>query len=422
MLNIMSNYVNKLLAQSFLLTHTLNELYATHGVCFRQSTLDSRKFSLNYDMLEAKDADPVAAQCRGVVLYRIDDEPEFNGDSIVGETLLLCRTMPRFFNYGQSAAANVNFNKAKFFEKLDGTMIAFYYDTIAQAWCVATRSVPDADLALDGFGQWTFSKLFKHAISETSGMSYENWLLSENLKKRLTYIFELCTPVNQVVVPHTAYRAHSIAILNTNSGEQFDPSNPVHKLDHVPVCPSYSLDNVNDMLTFVASMNGHEHEGLVVCDDKFNRIKVKNAEYLALSRITDSACKSPRSMLEMCLSGKLDDALPLLNSHVQGKACEMKESLSKLFKAYDEGYLKLVVLASDLIKTNGWDAEKDYRKALAISANSTNLAPLSYVMARCMNNCNSMHEYVESRKNIDGSYAKSVLDALLQDMEQNDAD
>jgi hypothetical protein len=411
----MSIHENKLHVQTLLLNRTLNEIKAMHGINFRfAENCGNRKFSLNYDMLESKDSDPVAAQCRGVVLYRTTSG-EFNGDVVVGETKLLCRTMPRFFNLGQGAAAPVDFETSRFFEKLDGTMIALHYDSsVKNRWCIATRSVPEADLFIDGFETFTFSTLFEKAVSETSGMSFESWLEKENLNKAYTYVFELCTPVNQVVVRHENYRAYSIAVLNTASGKEYSIDDQSLSIRCIPLCQTYKLKNLDDMLAFVSNLDGHMHEGLVVCDDRFNRVKVKNAQYLALSRINDSACKSNRSLLELCLSGKLDDALPLLSVQVQSKAGEFKEALVGHFNAKDKAYDECLNMTKIMIEKNGWDLSKDYRKAVALSVKQNKLASMPYTMARLNGKTSSMREYVESLVNPDGSYPKGLLDSILE--------
>jgi hypothetical protein len=80
--------------------------------------------------------------------------------------------MGRFFNYGQGAAAAVDLDstETRFCEKLDGTLCIMYWDRHLGVWSVATRSVPDADLPMDGFGNQTFADLFWKAFKASGGM------------------------------------------------------------------------------------------------------------------------------------------------------------------------------------------------------------------------------------------------------------
>lgn len=71
------------------------------------------------------------------------------------------------------------------------------------------------------------------------------------------------------------------------------------------------------MLNFVSCRDPFKYEGIVVCDKNFNRVKVKNANYVALNKIRDKVANSPRAILEIILNGKEDDVYPLLLFHVQ---------------------------------------------------------------------------------------------------------
>ena len=137
--------------------------------------------SLNYDQIEAKETDPLAQECRGLVLSCEDGHSllsqavEVNGklsyDHISpGKTRILAYPMKRFFNHGQGSAADINWADPNLavLEKLDGTLCIVYFDPFTNKWCVATRSVSEADLLMDN-GIFTFRTLFEKAVEETSG-------------------------------------------------------------------------------------------------------------------------------------------------------------------------------------------------------------------------------------------------------------
>ena len=96
-----------LLVQDYLLTHSLGQLASEHGV-YARFDKSGRWFSLNYDMIEAKDDDPIACECRGLVLttpdgHTIVPKPELmgkrlNNDIVVGETKVAAFGFRRFFN------------------------------------------------------------------------------------------------------------------------------------------------------------------------------------------------------------------------------------------------------------------------------------------------------------------------------------
>ncbi|NDB36167.1 MAG: hypothetical protein EB023_12700 [Flavobacteriia bacterium] len=374
--------------QKYLSEHSFTDLAREHGVYARFSTLNPFKFSLNYDQLEASDDDIIASECRGLVLEseRIPQENE-----IVGATRILALPMYRFFNYGTASAAPVNFEDACFYEKLDGTCCILYWDRMLMRWCVATRSVPDADLPIDGFPDKSFTSLFWKAF-EASGGSTE---ALDYARGNMTFVFELCTPENQVIVRYSDYRVYLLAVRDIHTGMEDKPY-PWSLQIGVDIAPSYNLGSVNDMVQFVNARSASEHEGIVVCDRNYNRVKVKNSAYMALSRVKDAAVKSPRALLEIILSGQSDDVMPLLPPYLQSVMMQQHEMLRLLMQRMDAEYERL------------YDSN---RKTFAMNVNAAN-SHMGYMMARWTERCNNFHHWIMSaRKN--GSWSNSFLDALL---------
>ena len=188
----------KLLVQEYLENHTFGDLARDHGV-YASFSKSGHKFSLNYDQIEAKESDPLAQECRGLVLAAEDGKSFLSQGVVVngkmsyeqvspGATRILAYPMKRFFNHGQGSAAEINWSDPKLsvLEKLDGTLCIVYYDLFTDKWCVATRSVSEADLLMDN-GIYTFRTLFEKALAETTG--YEFNVFTRYLDKSHTYCF-----------------------------------------------------------------------------------------------------------------------------------------------------------------------------------------------------------------------------------------
>jgi len=390
--------------QNYLLTHSLSDLERDHAVKARWSQ-DRSKFSLNYDMIESRESDKLACECRGLVLAPVqlpknDDEP-------VGETEVLGRPMYRFFNHGQSEAAKINFEakNTRFYNKLDGSFTMLYYDKNRGEWCVATRSVPDAD-----------QPLFELALSKCFyGKSFKQF--TERLEKDCSFIFELCSPMNRIVVDYQDYSITLLAVIENNTGREFDIE-PWGTSGVVPkVCQTYKLGNLDEMIAFVSSRNPLEHEGIVVCDENFNRVKVKNPSYLALNRVRDSVAKSPRALMELCLQGKIDDVVSLLPEYLLDRALEMREALRTLIRSLDDQYLECLREAKE--KSNGYDE----RKQLALAVNrhkdpkssKNHSLWMGYTMHRYEGKCSDFQGYAKFQIDPEtGRYRKSFLDNLLR--------
>lgn len=375
--------------QTYLLTHSLTDLAKDHGVYARFSTKNPHKFTLNYDQIEARDSDVISQECRGLVLSTAAALGSM--DVVVGETEILARPMNRFFNHGQGACAEVDFDhpETRFYEKLDGTLCIVYFDAFLGAWCVATRSVPDADLTMDSFEDQTFSDLFWKAFVATGGIY--------NFEKGFTYSFELCTPDNQVVVRYNDYKVYLLAVRAIDHGDEFYPECFWANGLGVPSAQSYKFGSITDMVNFVSGREPSKFEGIVVCDPKFNRCKVKNAGYLALNKIKDSVAKSPRSVLEIILLGQEDDVMPLVSDRVQARILQVKEGLRSVIHTVDEEYDRL---------------HHPDRKtfALAVQAGSGLLAPH---MMRWGGKCKNTHDWISTQRK-DGTWSASFLDSLLR--------
>ena len=83
--------------------------------------------------------------------------------------------------------------------KLDGTLCLIWQNPHTYEWSVGNPiCVPDADLPIDNFPDYTFRTLFERAFKETMGSEYRDYA-NKNLDPDCTYMFELTTPYNKVV-------------------------------------------------------------------------------------------------------------------------------------------------------------------------------------------------------------------------------
>lgn len=338
----------KLLVQEYLETHTFGDLVRDHGV-YASFSKSGHKFSLNYDQIEAKEADPLAQECRGLVLSTpdgsvfkkeivVDGKVVNREDLPVGETVILAFPMRRFFNHGQGAAAEINWSDPKLtvLEKLDGTLCIVYWDKFTGQWCVATRSVPEADMLMDN-GIFTFRTLFEKALEETTGYPFEGfkWFLA----KECTYCFELTTRYNRIVVDYPTNGVTLLAIRNLVTLSEVDFDHPYFDglPKKLPIVQSYSLGSVEKTLEWVASVNPMEHEGVVVKVGEA-RIKVKSPAYVAYNKVRDSLASSPRNIVELILSEKDDDVIPMLPEEIVKNLQMIKSGIQLAIREHDEAY------------------------------------------------------------------------------------
>ena len=383
--------------QEYLQAHTLDQLAQEHGVYARFSTKNPCKFSLNYDQIEAKDADHISQECRGLVL---ETQQPVSKSVVVGVTEVLARPMHRFFNLGQGAAAPIDLESpdTKLLDKLDGSLILVYFDQTLGDWCAATRSVPDADLPMDGFGNQTFSDLFWKTAESTAQKSKNE--MRDWFNPGWTYSFELCTIDNQVVVKYLEPKVFLLAVRDNFSGVEFKPEDVMLGLNmrgiNFPLPETYKIGSIKEMLDFVSGRDPSSFEGIVACDKNFNRVKIKSAGYLALNKIKDIVGKSPRSVMEIILLGKEDDVYPLVSQTAQEAIVSIKEGLRITLHKLDEEYARC------------YSADRK-TFALAIQAGSGFIGPQ---MARWGGKVASAHDWIVKAK-VDGTWSASFLDNLI---------
>src|ERR1700690_2994592 len=101
-----------LLVQQYLENHSFADLAKDHGV-YPSFSKSGHNFSLNYEMSQSKESDPLAQECRGLILALADgsvipgatiSDGKINRDTVVpGATKILAFPMRRFFNHGQGS-------------------------------------------------------------------------------------------------------------------------------------------------------------------------------------------------------------------------------------------------------------------------------------------------------------------------------
>lgn len=416
----------KLLVQEYLENHTFGDLAREHGV-YASFSKSGYKFSLNYDQIEAKESDPLAQECRGLILSSLDGKPfastqtpegKLSRDDVTpGPTKILAYPMKRFFNHGQGAAADINWSDPKLsvLEKLDGTLCILYWDPwlpgdndaeTANKWCVATRSVPEADLLMDN-GLFTFRTLFEKALRETTGYD-----LSMGFKylvdRHHTYCFELTTPYNRIVVDYPDCRITLLAVRNLVTLGEMDFDHPVVErlMPRVPIVQAHTYTSIQELVDWVSSLNPMEHEGVVVRDSQFNRIKVKNAAYVAYNKVRDALATSPRNMVELILTEKDDDVIPMLPEEIVKNLQNIKVGVQKTIKEHDAAYLAAKAQADAIMPGD--------KKTFAILVTQNKALWTAPFFQMFDGKSANMKDFIMKSRGKDGTWGNSFLDKMLE--------
>jgi hypothetical protein len=410
-----------LLVQQFLETHTFKELQEQHGV-YASFSKSGHKFSLNYDQIEARESDPLSQETRGLILSA-EDGKSFLSQAVTvngklsyeqvcpGKTRILAYPMRRFFNHGQGSAADINWSDPKLavLEKLDGTLCIVYYDPFTNQWCVATRSVPEADLPMDN-GLFTFRSLFEKAVEDTTELTFN--ALTGLLDKGHTYCFELTTPYNRIVVHYPNNGVTLLAVRDLSTCKEVDFSHEVvqHLNCVVPFVQAHTYTSMQELVDWVSSLNPLEHEGVVVRDGQFNRIKVKNAAYVAASKIRDRLGTSERNCVELILTEKDDDVIPMLPEEIVKNLQKIKVGVREAIREHDDWYKSI----RDVMKATGKEDKKSF--ALLVQEAIKNQPGLLWqapFFQMFDGKASSMRDFIAKNRK-DGSWGDSFLDKMLE--------
>lgn len=397
-----------LLVQKFLEIKSFGDLAKEHGV-YASFSKSGKKWSLNYDQIESKDDDLLSQECRGLILSSEDGKSflsqaiEINGklsfDHICpGKTKILNFPMKRFFNYGQGACANIDWNDVDLSveSKMDGSLINLYFDPFLNFWCVATRSVPEADLLMDN-GTYSFRLLFEKVLKETYNFSFKE--LTDKLNINCTYCFELTTIYNRIVVNYITNKITLLSIRDINTLQELKIDDLIVNSIGIPTVQKYSFTTIEELITLVSTFSPLEHEGVVVKDSNFNRVKIKNINYVMYNRARDVICND-RAFITLILNEKEDDFMEFLPPEFKARTIELSHKLGKF---------KIQLMEDFYDCLNNSSSKKEF--ALLIQQKKIWGAPLFSMFDK---KCIDFKDYINQNKSkIDSSFSHSFLDKLL---------
>ena len=293
---------------------TLDELKATYAIGFRVNE-ELGVVCLNYSQFDSPMSEPIVRECRSLTLE-------------IGSWDIMVWAFPRFFNYGEgNIPEDFDWENFQTTEKLDGSLITLWCHREA-GWQISTRSVPDGNTQVDDTGL-TFKELVFMAL-EDMGTSWEE--VTRYLYPNSCYVCELLCEENQVVVHMNGRKLVLLAIRDLTTNTEIDAQ--VWKAEHsefplsvVHLYEKFSLEAVRE---FVQTRNPLEHEGFVLMDKNFNRIKLKSDAYCFMSHKRDGLGKSNRTRLKLVLSDAMDDIMPILPKFVQEKILDLQSRLNGL--------------------------------------------------------------------------------------------
>ena len=250
---------------------------------------------LSYSQINSDFNEQICREARGSIF-------RYDGD----KWICVCRAMDKFANYGESYAAQIDWNSALVSEKIDGSLMKVWYDK--DEWHLSTNNTIDAFKVPLNDTVESFGDLFCKALRDDSFHQFTQYL-----NKFFTYFFELTSPYNQVVVFYKETRIHTLGARDMRTMQEVPWTHPCFfalMAEGYTFPKVYILTNL-DQVVSMASMFDAQREGFVVCDRYFNRIKVKSPTYVAAAHLNNNGVMTKRRAISIILEGMADDVVSL---------------------------------------------------------------------------------------------------------------
>lgn len=317
----------------------------------------------SYNQLESDFHNPLVRECRGCIVEELRGDLEHNADRIARAYFPVCVPFYKFANYGESYADKIDWASARVQEKVDGSLIKLWYSHSLSKWQISTNGCVNADttdlmLKTDRFKY--FGDLVRYCF-EKQGFTFDH------LDKLNTYMLELTTVQNRVVVPYTEDKIWHIG---TRSNITFQELEVDIGLPKPKTYPLTSLDECVE----VAKNMPFSQEGFVVVDKDYHRIKIKSPAYVAIHHLKDNGNVSHRRVLELVRKNEQEEFLSYFPEYT-----DIFDEVKSKLDFFLADLSKYINEAKDKFSTILGSVERENRKNYAIWASSTSY--LGFLMA-----------------------------------------
>lgn len=292
---------------------------------------------LKYNQVESDMSLELVKECRGIILDEDTFEP-------------VCVPFFKFFNAGEPNAAEIDWKTAWTSTKLDGSLSKVV--KLGDNLLVSTNGTIDAYKApvqeQIGFVGKTFGGLFEMALLNAqkkamSGRACCDWYLTPiqwlapMLEEGYTYMFELTSPYNKVVVSWPEPKLWFIGCRDNKTLKEIRYSDhPLSKVFDTP--ETFPLTNLNEVKAAAEKLDCN-HEGFVVCDGNFDRLKVKSELYVRLHHMCNNHVLSFERGIELVRENELDEVLtyfPEFKEHLE----KIRDDIAGLVERLNAAWLK----------------------------------------------------------------------------------
>lgn len=306
----------KLELRDFILSHDNWEELLTTDPYNLKISRDGDYIMFKYNQLSSDFTIPLVREARGIIFRESDWE-------------CVSHAFNKFGNWGENYCPNIDWSTASVQEKVDGSLIKFWYD---KGWHISTNGTIDAfkaelnDVKYQNFGQLVLTAI--HHIFEDEHKFFAM------LDPKCTYMFELVSPYNRVVIPYKETKLYFLGVRDMEDGREWNPedSDMSHAFEMPKRYPLHSLEDVQR----AANALPWNQEGYVVCDNNFNRVKIKSPQYVMAHYARNNGVVNAERLVQVILDGEQEEFLTYASDY----ADELKKVEAAMYeigyKAFDK--------------------------------------------------------------------------------------
>jgi hypothetical protein len=137
----------------------------------------------------------------------------------------------------------------------------------------------------------------------------------------------------------------------------------------------YELNNQKDYEELVASMDD-SHEGIVVCDNKFNRVKIKTLHYFELHKMAHNGNVPLETIVDLVRTNETEEFLAYFSQY--------RDAVDRVSEQVDSVYKTVEIVSNDVENwklNNPVSDLRENRKAFAMWVQTQSQLPVLYYKA-----------------------------------------
>lgn len=336
-----------------------------NGIKVKKDT-ETEKYLLIYSTISCSNSNPYGQKCRGLIVN--------------SEGMTVGRKYDRFFNFGEmiDITGQVDFSRAKYYPKEDGSLIAFWFDRDLNKWRISTKGTIDGKGPVKTVGGPPY-QLFDELVYETLGSNEKAFQLQMDIVanafqydiRDFSFVFELCTKQNKVI---TDYQEDKMILLNIflNHPDEYpiDQEYFDQLADYLgktfknvePVKEITGINTKEEALEYCKSLNGLK-EGLVVYDPVNGiRLKMKSPRYVWVANIKgEDEAPSLSKLAQIPYTGEIEEFSAYFPEWAQSLRY-IKEVVDFRFQALEAIYKGMCVSSEDTSREAMAQFAKDLRE------------------------------------------------------------